>query len=310
LRRESLSEDTQRLNKNKIITSHKLKGQKVENGFLKKVSLGSSLCLLIVAAGCCFNIGSCATRAKYERTVQLSAPLSPGSGFAAQTHNGSITIAGADVTDCNLTATITARAVTEEDAKKLAERVKIKLEPFGDKLTAKIDKPTFLMNQSVSVSLDVTVPNRTDLKLTTHNGKVEITNITGRLNGTTHNGKITAQQVSGTTELHTHNGSVICREISGDTQLKTHNGGIKVYYSETAPSVCDISLITYNGGIELATPSDFSGEVQASTHNGSINTDLPITISGKLSKRRLTGKIGTGQGSLHLSTHNGSIRIR
>jgi DUF4097 and DUF4098 domain-containing protein YvlB len=249
-------------------------------------------------------------RAKYERTVQLSAPLSPGSGFAARTHNGSITIAGADVTDCNVTATITARAITEEDAKELAERTTVKLEPFGDKLTAKIDKPTLLVNKSVSVSLDVQVPNRTDLELTTHNGSIRVTDITGRLNATTHNGKVTAEQISGTTELHTHNGSVICREISGDTQLKTHNGGIKVYYSETAPSVCNISLITYNGGIELATPSDFSGDVDASTHNGSINTELPITVKGKVSRRKLTGTIGAGQGKLHLSTHNGSIKLR
>jgi len=265
---------------------------------------------MVVIAGCCFNIGSCAMRAKYQRTVQLSAPLSPGSSFAAQTHNGSITITGADVTDCNLTATIVAQAITEEDAKKLAERIKIKLEPLGDKLTAKIDKPTFMRNQSVSVSLDVTVPNRSDLKLTTHNGQVRITDITGRLNATTHNGKVTAEQISGTTELRTHNGSVICRQISGDTQLKTHNGNVKVYYSEAAPSVCNISLITYNGGIELTTPSNFSGEVDASTHNGSIRTDLPITVVGKVSKSKLTGKIGEGQGKLHLSTHNGSIRIK
>jgi len=68
----------------------------------------------------------------------------------------------------------------------------------------------------------------------------------------------------------THNGSVIYRRISGDTQLKTHNGNIKVFYSEAAPLVCDISLITYNGGIELATLSNFSSEFNASTHNGSM----------------------------------------
>ncbi len=282
----------------------------MENGFVKKVSLGSLLCLLITAAGCCFNIGSCAMRAKYERTVQLSAPLSPGSGFAAQTHNGSITITGADVTDCNLTATIIGRAVTEEDAQKIAERTTIKLEPSGDKLTAKIKKPTFLMNQSVSVSLDVQVPNQTDLELTTHNGAIIITNITGRLNGTTHNGKVIAEQISGTVELRTHNGSVICREVSGDTQLKTHNGNVKLYYSQAAPSVCNISLITYNGGIDLTTPLNFSGEVDASTHNGSIRTDLPITVVGKVSKSKLTGTIGAGRGKLHLETHNGSIRIK
>jgi DUF4097 and DUF4098 domain-containing protein YvlB len=233
-----------------------------------------------------------------------------GSSFEAQTHNGSIEIAGGDVTDCNITATITGRARTEEDAQKLAERTTVRLESFGGRLIARINKPASLTNQSVSVSLNVQVPNESDLELTTHNGSVKIKNITGRLNGTTHNGRITAEQVSGTAELHTHNGSIICREISGDTRLKTHNGSVKVYYSNTAPSVCDISLITYNGGIELETPSNFSGEFNASTHNGSIRTDLPITIVGKISKSKLTGKIGTGQSKLHLETHNGSIRVQ
>jgi DUF4097 and DUF4098 domain-containing protein YvlB len=103
---------------------------------------------------------------------------------------------------------------------------------------------------------------------------------------------------------------VICREISGDSRLKTHNGSVKVYYSKAAPSVCDISLITYNGGIELETPSNFSGAVDMPTYNGSIRTDLPITIVGKINKRKLAGTIGSGQGKLHLETHNGSIRVQ
>jgi DUF4097 and DUF4098 domain-containing protein YvlB len=200
-----------------------------------------------------------------------------------------------------------------EERRRLARTLEdklVRLESFGGGLIAKIDKPTFMTNQSVSVSLDVQVPNDCDLELTTHNGAIVIRNISGRLNGTTHNGRVTAEQVFGTTELHTHNGSVTCREISGDSRLKSHNGSIKVYYTEAAPSVCDISIITYNGGIEIETPSNFAGEFNASTHNGSIRTDLPITIVGKISKRKLAGKIGNGQGKLHLETHNGSIRVQ
>ena len=44
------------------------------------------LCSLLTVGGCYLPI------AKYERTVELSAPLAEGSLFAAQTHNGSITI--------------------------------------------------------------------------------------------------------------------------------------------------------------------------------------------------------------------------
>jgi len=281
--------------------------------YFTKVSLGCLLCLLVVVAGCCINIGCCGwNRAKYEREVQLSAPLAAGSLFAAETHNGSIAVTGADVTDCNVIATIKARAASEEEAKELAEKVKVKLEPFGNKLAVKIEKPAFMTNKSVSVNLNVTVPEHSDLELTTHNGAIRIANITGGVNGTTHNGKVIAEQVSGGTELRSHNGRITCEEISGDVKLKTHNGRINAAYSPNASPVCSVSLITHNGGIEFTAPPNFSAAVEASTHNGSIKTELPIavTVVGKISKRKLTGTIGTGEGKLYLETYNGSIKIR
>ncbi|UCF17379.1 MAG: DUF4097 family beta strand repeat protein, partial [Phycisphaerales bacterium] len=217
---------------------------------------------------------------------------------------------GADVTDCSLVAAITARARTEEEAIELAEKVEVSLEPFGDKMTVKIRKPTNLVNKSVGVSLDVTIPNRTDLELVTHNGSVKVADITGRVNAKTHNGKVTTDRVSGAVVLETHNGSISCMDVVDEIKLKTHNGGVKAFYADSAESVGAISIITHNGSIELATPPDLSAKIEAKTNNGSINTDLPITVSGKVSKNRLTGTIGSGEGRLYLETHNGSIRLR
>ncbi|MHC4165437.1 MAG: DUF4097 family beta strand repeat-containing protein [Planctomycetota bacterium] len=275
----------------------------MKNGHFKRASLAFLLCTALMLAGC--NM-----RAKYERTVQLSAPMSPGSTFTAQTHNGYIKTNGADVADCNMVATITARAATEEQARELAEEVEISLEPSGDGLTAKIKKPTRLINKSVGVSLDVTVPGRAHLELETHNGSVTVTDIAGDVRAKTHNGDVTTHRVSGSTALETHNGRISVKQTSGDAKLKTHNGSVKAFYAESAPSDGDISIVTHNGSIELETPPDLSARVEASAHNGSINTDLPITISGKFSKNRLVGKIGSGQGRLYLETHNGSIRLR
>jgi len=262
------------------------------------------LCSLLTVGGCYLPI------AKYERTVELSSPLAEGSLFATETHNGSVTVNGASVTDCSLTATIIARAASEEEAQKLAEQTKISLEPSPGKLTAKIEKPILVSNQSIAVNLDVTVPNRTNLEFSTHNGAIKVTSITGKLDGTTHNGSVTTEQLSGTANLQTHNGSIRCDEISGDAELKTHNGSVKVRYAEIAPAVCSISIVTYNGGIELASPQNLSAAVEASTHNGSIKTELPITVVGNVSKRSISGTIGAGQGKVHLETHNGSITIK
>lgn len=282
----------------------------MRNCYIPRASLSCLLCVVLLLAGCTINVGGCAMNAKHQRTIPLSAPMSPGSTFVAETHNGSITTNGADVADCNLIATITARARTEEEAIELAEKVEVSLESVGDRLVVKIEKPTNLVNKSVGVSLDATIPNRANLELVTHNGSVRITEITGRINAKTHNGKVTTTKVSGYVKLVTHNGSITCKDASGDMNLKTHNGSVKVYYCDSNEPIDEISIVTYNGSVELAAPPDLSAKVDARTNNGSINTDLPITVSGKVSKNRLSGTIGSGEGRLYLETHNGSIRLR
>jgi DUF4097 and DUF4098 domain-containing protein YvlB len=282
----------------------------MNKGYLKKVSLVCLLGLSILIIGCSINLGGCPLQARYERVVRLSAPLQAGSTFEAATHNGSITIDGAEVADCNLIAKIVAHALTVEDAQKVAEETNVKLETEGSKLIVKIEKPTPLINRSVNVSLKAILPNKTNLGLITHNGAVKIANITGDLNATTHNGGVTATQASGNIKLQTHNGSITCKDVSGDAQVKTHNGSVKLFYSESAQPVCDVSAVTHNGGVEFTAPPNFSAIVDVSTHNGSIKTDIPITVTGKLSRAKLTGIIGAGEGKLYLQTHNGSINIK
>ncbi len=264
------------------------------------------LCLLSLLAGCGYNMASHDMQARYERTMPLSAALAPGSLFAAETYGGSIAIHGADVGDCNLTATIFARAGTEEEARKLAEKTKVRLERFGSKLTLRVDKPILWRNQFVGVGVDAQVPRQTNLELVTHNGAIGITSITSRVNATTYNGEVTVEKLSGSTVLTTHSGSITCKEISGVARPTAFNGSIRIYCSEAARSDCDISAATFNGGIEFAAPPDFSATLDAWTENGSVNAGVPIAISSD----KLKGTIGTGQGQLHLAAHNGSISIK
>jgi DUF4097 and DUF4098 domain-containing protein YvlB len=298
----------------------------MKKGNFQKAFVVFLSCFVVAAMGC--GADGCEPKAKYERVVALSAPMSEDIIFEAQTHNGYIDITGSDVAECSLKATITGWADTEENAQLLAEAVEIKLVPSGNKLIAKIEKPKLTPYQNISVSLDVTVPGRTGTDVATHNGALSIKNLTGQIKGTTHNGRVTAEKISGIvnlqthngevdcekisgeTELETHNGSITCEEISGYIKLRTHNGNARVSYSATAPPICDISAVTHNGSVHLTAPPNFSAKVECSTHNGSITTDLPITISGKLSKTKLTGTIGQGLGKLYLETHNGSIKIK
>jgi len=276
----------------------------MEKEKLKKPVL-RALTALIVG----FCLAGCVPQEEYIRTVMLSESMQPGTIFTAQTHNGAIKLTGIETTLCDLTATITARADTQENAQKLAEAVNVKLKTTDNGLKFIIEKPSPLINKHVGVAIEGTLPNQADLDLTTHNGAVDITNITGNTKAITHNGAVTCQNTSGSSNLTTHNGKITCSEVAGDLQLKTHNGGIKAVYSAIATPPKSIDAVTHNGSILLQSPAGFTGRVDLSTHNGSISSNLPITISGEMSKNSIKGNIGTGDGKLRLETHNGSIRI-
>ena len=271
---------------------------------LTKLSLPAAISLyVLVAAGCI-------PTAEYERVVQMSEPVGSAKAFEAETHNGSVTVNGAATNMCDVTATITARADTEENAKKLADKVRVWLDTSGPKIAARIEKPDLVGWQHVGVAFDVKITNHINLDLITHNGSVDVSNITGEVEATTHNGAVTTREVTGNHSLTTHNGRISCHQISGDLELETHNGSVGVVYTDNAPTPGKVDIITHNGGIDFTSPPNLSAKADISTHNGSIRTALPITVVGEVSKRELRGTIGSGEGRLHLETHNGSIRIK
>ena len=299
---------------------------------MSTMKLGSAklfiyITLAVTTAMCFFSTG-CVPLVQYERTQQISATMQPGQSFYAKTHNGEISVTGSpDGSLCQLTAKITGKADTLENAQKVAESIDVKLQPSKDGLNVVIEKPFDLPTKYFSVALTATIPDHANLELITHNGQVDVLNITGDSKITTHNGQVLLTDVTGTTKAHTHNGTVIaqnikgattldthngpvvCTEITGDMQVKTHNGAVTVIYSSSAPPVCSVSAVTHNGAVNFTAPPEFSAAVEASTHNGTVSSRLPITVVGEVSKKNMKGTIGTGQGKLYLETHNGSINI-
>ena len=269
----------------------------------------------------------CVPLEKYERTVELSSDMAAGSKLTAQTHNGHVILTGTETNKCDITAKITTRADTQENAQKLSEEVKVSIVEEGGGLVVKIDKPKNLKNMSVGVDLDITLPNESSLNIKTHNGAVKTIAIAGDIEGhthngsinvdmgsnvflTTHNGSVHCSNIKGNAKLQTHNGQISCKDILGNTDAKTHNGNTNVTYGADAGGAINGRLETHNGSIDFKGPAELSVKFEASTHNGSINTALPITLIGDIKKNHIKGTIGAGEGNLFLKTHNGSISIK
>jgi DUF4097 and DUF4098 domain-containing protein YvlB len=128
-----------------------------------------------------------------------------------------------------------------------------------------------------------------------------------RFVGRTVNGAIEASGIAADAEAHTVNGGVRL-EAAGAARAETVNGGIDAHLGR-ADWTGALELKTVNGGIEMTLPDGVSADVKASTVNGDIQTDFPLTVTGKISRRRLEGTIGSGGRVLELSTVNGGIGL-
>jgi DUF4097 and DUF4098 domain-containing protein YvlB len=264
----------------------------------------SGLCLLLVVTGCDIPMSNW-FRAKCERTVQKQIALGSGSNLIAKTSSGSITVTGADVSDCNVVAEICVQAVSEQQALEMAEQVKIILEKIGNTLLVKAEKPPKKQKCSITINYDITVPRKTNVECASSYGPVRLSNIQGDAKAESSSGSIFAERIQGSANLHTSYGSVTCRNISGNSIiLQSSSGSIKAeqikgstdlntsYGSITCEDISgpDLKLRASSGGINLSEVSSDSFDVQSSY--GSIKTD-------KLTAKLL--KLHSGSGSIELT---------
>jgi hypothetical protein len=129
-----------------------------------------------------------------------------------------------------------------------------------------------------------------------------------RFVGRTVNGGIAAHGIEAEAEAHTVNGGIEL-EALGLGHAETVNGGISARI-ERAHWDGTLELKTVNGGIDVRLPSSASLDVKATTVNGKIETDFPLTVQGKIGRRRIQGSIGGGGPLLKMETVNGSIGLK
>jgi hypothetical protein len=126
--------------------------------------------------------------------------------------------------------------------------------------------------------------------------------------GKTVNGQVEATRLNGDLDLSTVNGSVTF-STTGTARARTVNGSIRGEMGR-ADWTDRLEMSTVNGGITLTLPASLSTEVRAATVNGDIDTDFPMTITGRVARRRIQGTIGGGGRMLSLECVNGSITLK
>jgi hypothetical protein len=176
--------------------------------------------------------------------------------------------------------------------------------------------------------IEVRLPKDSDLKVETGDGEIHASGLSGNIDLSTGDGSMKVSAMSGVLRLHTGDGGIDgsdldgqCDATSGDghitlsgrfdvLKVRSGDGKIDVNTARGSKMASSWNVQSGDGAIEVALPADLPVNVDASTGDGHVSSDIPITLSGSMSKSRVQGTLNGGGQSLAIHTGDGDIRLR
>lgn len=197
--------------------------------------------------------------------------------------------------------------------------------------------------KAVSVSYDITVPAATLVAANSGSGNVAVSGIANAVKANSGSGNIDVSGIGGDVDARTGSGNVTVTDAkkaanlssgsgnitatltgqgdvkastgSGDITLKgvvgllsanTGSGSIGVEGKPTG----DWRLSAASGDVNVVVPSEQGFTLDASTASGSLDISAPMTVQGRIDRRRVQGTVRGGGPTLRLSTASGDIAVK
>jgi DUF4097 and DUF4098 domain-containing protein YvlB len=201
--------------------------------------------------------------------------------------NGGVSVRVWDGADVLVRQRIQAWASTRAEARSVASAVRV--HTAGGEIHA--DGPETGRRQGYSVSYEIFVPRRMDLRLVTNNGPVAVNGVTGRM------------------EIRAHNGPLALRNLGGDVHARADNGPLAVVLGGSSWSGEGLDAATTNGPVTLSVPAGYNATLTTGTVNGPMNIDIPVTVQGRF-PRQFTTRLGDGGAPVRAVTTNGPVVVR
>lgn len=297
---------------------------------------------VIILAGFSLVFGSA------EKTVKKKFDVGQGGTLFIDSDMGSVNIRTAPASQVEAEIRIELKTGGESELNRLLNELDLDSDQSGNDVTItlqKKDKDGWPGNKynGLSITFDVTVPEKynVDLKtdgggisvddlqgtvdVSTSGGSLNMGNIEGPVNGRTSGGSITVENCKGNVDVrtsggnlklgkiagavigHTSGGSIHVEEVKGTIEAKTSGGSIHASITEQPKAAC--SLSTSGGNVTACLAEGIGMHVDAKTSAGNISTDFPVKVEKKLSGQSLNAEINGGGPLLKLRTSGGSIRV-
>lgn len=142
----------------------------------------------------------------------------------------------------------------------------------------------------------------------TSGGSIHIGEVDGNVDAHTSGGSVTIDRAGGEVIAKTSGGSINVEEVMGSIEASTSGGTVTAHISKQPKGRC--YLRTSGGSIKVYLAEDIGVDLDASTSGGHVETDFPVKVSGRISKRSLKAEVNNGGPEMVLRTSGGSIYLR
>lgn len=150
-------------------------------------------------------------------------------------------------------------------------------------------------------------------------GRVEVKGVTGdttlvRIAGPvrvdTVSGSLEAQAVTGDLRFNSVSGDLTVVEASGSSVRAESVSGSMIVDLDPTGTPTDVHLTNVSGEIAIRLPHPADAEVEANTASGTVSSAFEdLRVSGQWGAKKITGRLGAGNGKLKAVTVSGSIAM-
>lgn len=222
------------------------------------------------------------------------------------------------------------RAKSEEDARRLAEKVEVRIGQDGDRIEVHTLYPdnlwSFWGEAEVLVHVAILAPTRSDLDVSTADGRLTVSGFAGDLGLSTEDGDLRVTECSGTATVSAEDGDVSLRGFQGEVDAGIEDGDLSVegklgrLSADAEDGDVDIRLLddslmtadwrveSVDGGVRIAIPEGFAVELDVDTSDGNIDVDLPAA-AGNMSEGKFHVTVNGGGRRFTIRTEDGSVRL-
>jgi hypothetical protein len=244
-----------------------------------RVALGLALALCLLWAGCGDDNGTGSdgvvdnTDFSAEAAFYFRLDLGSHETLRLEGISGEVMITDVAGSDSVIISGVRrVRSESTEDAEEHLPRLEVAVQDLSDEVFVETRQPEQSMGRSYEVDYEIILPEVLDL---------DIANV---------------------------NGQVILEDISGDALVDVVNG--QVVGEVTLDTGGTLGIDVVNGAIDLGIPKTTSAEISAAVVNGYINVSGLTLLDSQSTTNSLTGRLGTGEGTITLTVTNGAIAVQ